>query len=250
MKKSRLFTTRTISTRSHARKSSRCSTNIWPTRLTSTARPNRLIGTSKALISSRCTSCSISSPHNWRTTLIPSPSGRPPWAAQRRGTARQSAAASSLPEYPPEATTGTQLVEALAVRSTPHLPQRAGRRSRRRPASKVSSARHARSDAAVEKASPGSLRLTPLALALVMVETTDLIFAVDSIPAIFAITADPFLVFTSNVFTMLGLRSLFFALAGELDSSAASRSRCDGVLVVGLKMFLAETLKSRARPTL
>ncbi|MBF8258448.1 MAG: Inner membrane protein alx, partial [Actinobacteria bacterium] len=50
--------------------------------------------------------------------------------------------------------------------------------------------------------------LTPLALALIMVETTDLIFAVDSIPAIFAITADPFLVFTSNVFAILGLRSL------------------------------------------
>jgi tellurite resistance protein TerC len=56
--------------------------------------------------------------------------------------------------------------------------------------------------------------LTPLALALVVVETTDLVFAVDSIPAVFAITADPFLVFTSNVFAMLGLRSLYFALAG------------------------------------
>ena len=59
--------------------------------------------------------------------------------------------------------------------------------------------------------------LTPLALALVMVETTDLVFAVDSIPAIFAITADPFLVFTSNVFAILGLRSLYFALAGAID---------------------------------
>ena len=63
----------------------------------------------------------------------------------------------------------------------------------------------------------GALMLTPLALALVMVETTDLIFAVDSIPAIFAITADPFLVFTSNVFAILGLRSLYFALAGMID---------------------------------
>jgi len=60
------------------------------------------------------------------------------------------------------------------------------------------------------------IMLTPLALALVMVETTDLVFAVDSIPAIFAITADPFLVFTSNVFAILGLRSLYFALAGAL----------------------------------
>jgi tellurite resistance protein TerC len=59
----------------------------------------------------------------------------------------------------------------------------------------------------------GHRMLTPLALALVAVESADLVFAVDSIPAIFAITLDPFLVFTSNVFAMLGLRSLYFALA-------------------------------------
>src|SRR6185295_15454755 len=62
----------------------------------------------------------------------------------------------------------------------------------------------------------GRWMLTPLTPALVMVETTDLVFAVDSIPAIFAVTADPFLVFTSNVFAILGLRSLYFALAGAL----------------------------------
>ena len=62
----------------------------------------------------------------------------------------------------------------------------------------------------------GRWMLTPLMPALVMVETTDLVFAVDSIPAIFAVTADPFLVFTSNVFAILGLRSLYFALAGAL----------------------------------
>ncbi|MDO8754317.1 MAG: TerC family protein, partial [Anaerolineales bacterium] len=72
-------------------------------------------------------------------------------------------------------------------------------------------------DEAVNQARPGTLMLTPLALALIMVESTDLIFAVDSIPAIFAITADPFLVFTSNVFAILGLRSLYFALAGMLN---------------------------------
>jgi tellurite resistance protein TerC len=72
-------------------------------------------------------------------------------------------------------------------------------------------------DPVVEQARPGTLLLTPLALALIVVETTDLIFAVDSIPAIFAITGDPFLVFTSNVFAILGLRSLYFALAGMLD---------------------------------
>ena len=64
---------------------------------------------------------------------------------------------------------------------------------------------------------PG-LMLTPLALALVMVEATDLLFAVDSIPAIFAITTDPFLVFSSNVFAILGLRSLYFVLAGAIET--------------------------------
>lgn len=58
---------------------------------------------------------------------------------------------------------------------------------------------------------------TPLLLVLVLVEATDLIFAVDSIPAIFAVTGDPFIVFTSNIFAILGLRSLFFLLAGMMD---------------------------------
>ena len=57
---------------------------------------------------------------------------------------------------------------------------------------------------------------TPLLLALVMVEFVDLVFAVDSIPAIFAITTDPFIVYTSNIFAILGLRSLYFALASLL----------------------------------
>ena len=68
----------------------------------------------------------------------------------------------------------------------------------------------------------GRWMLTPLTPALVMVETTDLVFAVDSIPAIFAVTADPFLVFTSNVFAILGLRSLYFALAGVMDRLVSS----------------------------
>jgi tellurite resistance protein TerC len=58
---------------------------------------------------------------------------------------------------------------------------------------------------------------TPLLVVLVMVETTDLVFAVDSIPAIFAITTDPFLIFTSNIFAILGLRSMYFLLAGVID---------------------------------
>ena len=100
-------------------------------------------------------------------------------------------------------------------------------------------------DEAVNQARPGTLMLTPLALALIMVETTDLIFAVDSIPAIFAITADPFLVFTSNVFAILGLRSLFFALAGMLDKFRYLKvSLAIVLMVVGVKMFVGEWLKS------
>ena len=99
-------------------------------------------------------------------------------------------------------------------------------------------------DEVVEKARPGTLLLTPLALALVMVETTDLIFAVDSIPAIFAITGDPFLVFTSNVFAILGLRSLYFALAGAVSKFRYLKASLAIVLlVVGVKMLLAEWLK-------
>jgi tellurite resistance protein TerC len=86
--------------------------------------------------------------------------------------------------------------------------------------------------------------LTPLALALVMVETTDLIFAVDSIPAIFAITADPFLVFTSNVFAILGLRSLYFALAGMISKFKYLKPALAMILlVVGVKMLTAKWLK-------
>jgi tellurite resistance protein TerC len=99
-------------------------------------------------------------------------------------------------------------------------------------------------DEVVERARPGTLLLTPLALALIMVETTDLIFAVDSIPAIFAITADPFLVFTSNVFAILGLRSLYFALAGMVKKFRHLKIALAVVLmVVGVKMLLAEWLK-------
>jgi tellurite resistance protein TerC len=80
--------------------------------------------------------------------------------------------------------------------------------------------------------------LTPLAPALVMVETTDLVFAVDSIPAIFAVTADPFLVFTSNVFAILGLRSLYFALAGALHLFHYLKYALAMVLLtVGVKML-------------
>jgi tellurite resistance protein TerC len=99
-------------------------------------------------------------------------------------------------------------------------------------------------DEIVERTKPGTLMLTPLGLALVMVETTDVIFAVDSIPAIFAITADPFLVFTSNVFAILGLRSLYFALAGMMDKFRYLKlSLALVLLLVGVKMLVAPWLK-------
>jgi len=99
-------------------------------------------------------------------------------------------------------------------------------------------------DEAISSIKPGTLMLTPLALALIMVETIDLIFAVDSIPAIFAITADPFLVFTSNVFAILGLRSLYFAVAGMLTKFKYLKPALAMVLlVVGVKMLTAKWLK-------
>jgi len=91
--------------------------------------------------------------------------------------------------------------------------------------------------------SEGRRALTPLALVLVAVETTDLIFAVDSIPAVFAVTQDAFIVFTSNIFAILGLRSLYFVLAGAMGSFRYLRTGLAGVLVViGLKMLLARWL--------
>ena len=99
-------------------------------------------------------------------------------------------------------------------------------------------------DEVVQRTKPGVLMLTPLGLALVMVETTDLIFAVDSIPAIFAITADPFLVFTSNVFAILGLRSLYFALAGMMNKFRYLKvSLALVLLLVGVKMLTVHWLK-------
>jgi len=87
-------------------------------------------------------------------------------------------------------------------------------------------------------ASTGARVATPLFLALVLVELTDVIFAVDSIPAIFAITTDPFLVFTSNVFAILGMRSLYFALANLIDGLRYLKLALSAVLVViGTKMI-------------
>lgn len=83
---------------------------------------------------------------------------------------------------------------------------------------------------------------TPLFLALAVVEFTDLIFAVDSIPAIFAITSDPFLVFTSNIFAILGLRSLYFCLASLMGKFRYLKPSLIGILLfVGVKMMLVHT---------
>ena len=90
----------------------------------------------------------------------------------------------------------------------------------------------------------GKLWATPLFLVLVVVETTDVIFAVDSIPAIFAITLDPFIVYTSNVFAILGLRALFFLLAGVMEMFHYLRVGLSFVLCfVGAKMLIADFYK-------
>jgi tellurite resistance protein TerC len=83
---------------------------------------------------------------------------------------------------------------------------------------------------------------TPLFVVLLLVEVSDLIFAVDSIPAIFAVTTDPFIVYTSNVFAILGLRSLYFALSGVMDKFHYLKVGLGVVLTfVGVKMLLAHT---------
>jgi tellurite resistance protein TerC len=88
------------------------------------------------------------------------------------------------------------------------------------------------------------LLATPLFVVLVLVETTDLIFAVDSIPAIFAVTEDPFLVYTSNVFAILGLRSLYFLLAGVIHKFHYLKLGLSAVLAfVGAKMLLTDVYK-------
>lgn len=99
-------------------------------------------------------------------------------------------------------------------------------------------------DRALAAAEPGTLMMTPLFLALLMVETCDVVFAVDSVPAIFSITADPFIVFTSNVFAILGLRSLFFALAGMLNRFHLLEVSLAIVLaLVGIKMLAGQWLE-------
>jgi len=85
---------------------------------------------------------------------------------------------------------------------------------------------------------------TPMLAVLVIIETTDIIFAVDSIPAIFAITREPFIVFTSNAFAILGLRALYFLLAGMIGRFAYLKTGLAAILVfVGAKMLISDLYK-------
>jgi tellurite resistance protein TerC len=89
----------------------------------------------------------------------------------------------------------------------------------------------------------GAVLGTPMLLVLIIVEWSDLVFAIDSIPAIFAITRDPFLVYSSNVFAILGLRALFFVLAGMMDKFVYLKPGVALILIfVGLKMALSHWL--------
>lgn len=97
----------------------------------------------------------------------------------------------------------------------------------------------------------GVLFATPLFLVLLLIESTDLVFAVDSIPAIYAITDDPFIVFTSNIFAILGLRSLYFVLSGYLAGLAYLKPALATILVfVGTKMLVIELYKIPALASL
>jgi tellurite resistance protein TerC len=90
----------------------------------------------------------------------------------------------------------------------------------------------------------GKRQATLMTVVLIVVETTDVIFAVDSIPAIFAITTDPFIVYTSNVFAILGLRALYFMLAGVMEMFVYLKVGLSFVLVfVGVKMILVDIYK-------
>ena len=85
--------------------------------------------------------------------------------------------------------------------------------------------------------------MTPLLLALILIEIADVIFAVDSVPAIFAITTDPYIVYTSNIFAILGLRALYFALAAVLHRFAYLKQALAVLLIfIGSKIFVADLL--------
>ena len=89
----------------------------------------------------------------------------------------------------------------------------------------------------------GVRHVTPLFLALILIEVADLVFAVDSVPAVFAITTDPFIVYTSNIFAILGLRALYFALSAILHRFAYLKYALSLLLVfIGSKVFVADLM--------
>lgn len=97
----------------------------------------------------------------------------------------------------------------------------------------------------------GRRLLTPLALVLLMIESTDLVFALDSIPAIFGVTDNAFVIFTSNVFAILGLRSLYFVLANAIDYFQYLKVGLSFILVfIGVKMLIAPWFKISANQSL
>jgi tellurite resistance protein TerC len=89
----------------------------------------------------------------------------------------------------------------------------------------------------------GRLLATPLFVALIIVETTDIVFALDSVPAVFAVTREPFLVYTSNIFAMLGLRSLYFVLAGVVERFRFLRVGLAAILMFfGARLLLSDVI--------
>jgi tellurite resistance protein TerC len=97
-----------------------------------------------------------------------------------------------------------------------------------------------------EKTNRRKLFLTPLFTALVLIELTDIVFAVDSIPAVFTITTDPYIVYTSNIFAILGLRALYFALAVIIDRFHYLKYALAAVLIfIGSKMFIADLFDTK-----
>jgi tellurite resistance protein TerC len=104
---------------------------------------------------------------------------------------------------------------------------------------------------AVTEGGKAVLFATPLFLALVMIELSDVIFAVDSIPAIFAITTDPFIIFTSNLFAILGLRSLYFALSAVLHRFQYVKYSLAIILsLIGAKIFYGEITHDKVDPVI
>ena len=134
------------------------------------------------------------------------------------------------------------ILTGIRLLRSPHRPE-PGRNPVLRLARRIIPVTEAYSGGAFTVREAGRRVATPMLLALLAVETTDIVFAVDSIPAIFAVTSDPFIVYTSNIFAILGLRALYFLLAGVLDRFHYLKVGLSLVLVfVGLKMLASDVL--------